>query len=281
MSINNFELIKLLGHGGGFGKVFLSKKKYDKEECNRNKVASAYAIKIIDKDKIDDNTINHLACESKILQITISFPFTVNLLLSFHDPCKVYFVMEYLAGGNLQEHVNRNGAMEIDVARFMLAQLVYAIAHIHEIGYVHCDLKLANMMLGMDGYLKLIDFGNAKVQSKNVNDKHIFSGTLGYMAPEVLRQEAIGRYECARDWWAIGVVGHQLLAGYNFFERPRDSKTRIYTRTLKQTPTFNEIANDATKDFISKLLEKHPAQRLGMVTIVDFTKRRNNKSYFL
>lgn len=217
MSINDFELIKLLGHGG-FGKVFLAKRKCNKEARDRNEVASAYAIKIIDKNKIDDNTIDYFACENKLLQITASCPFTVNLLLSFHDPCKVYFVMEYLVGGNLNEHMNRNGALEIDVARFILAQLVHVITYIHELGYVQCDVKLTNIMLGIDGYIKLIDFGAAKIQSKNMNDQHNYCGTLGYMAPEVLQQEIVGRYECARDWWAIGVVGYQLLAGYNFFQ---------------------------------------------------------------
>lgn len=218
MSIENYNLIKLLGCGGGFGNVFLAKNKNKEQVC---------AIKIVNKDKINDDTITYLARENELLQLTAPCSFTVNLFAVFHDPCKVYFVMEYLAGGNLYEYMNRNGTLEIDVARFVLAQLVHVLVYIHDLGYVYCDIKPSNIMLGMDGYVKLIDFGTAKIKSKNKNDQHNFCGTPGYMAPEVLNRNRVGGHECARDWWAIGALAHQMLIGINCFAMPNNTSAAI------------------------------------------------------
>lgn len=102
----------------------------------------------------------------------------------------------------------RAGRFSPDVSRFYAANLVLAIEYLHARDVVYRDLKPENILLGADGYVKLADFGFAK----QVKDRtYTVCGTPEYLAPEIITASGHGK---AVDWWALGVLLFELLAGY-------------------------------------------------------------------
>ncbi|TMS23499.1 Serine/threonine-protein kinase N2 [Larimichthys crocea] len=154
LSLQDFRLIAVLGRGH-FGKVLLSEYK---------KTGTMYAIKALKKgDIVARDEVESLMCEKRIFEIVnmSHHPFLVNLFACFQTPEHVCFVMEYTAGGDLMMHIHTDVFTE-PRAVFYAACVVLGLQFLHDHKIVYRDLKLDNLLLDTDGYVKIADFGLCK-----------------------------------------------------------------------------------------------------------------------
>lgn len=134
----------------------------------------------------------------------------------FHSDYRIHFVMEFVKGGELYKIYQSKKRFNEKVVRFYAAQLVLAIGYLHSKGIVHRDLKLENILVAENGYIKIIDYGLAKIL-KNNEEATSFCGTPEYLAPEMLTKES---YDKSVDWWAVGILMYEMLIGVTpFFNR--------------------------------------------------------------
>ncbi|KAK1426477.1 hypothetical protein QVD17_15151 [Tagetes erecta] len=201
--LGRFEIGKLLGHGT-FAKVYLA----------RNvKTNESVAIKVIDKEKImKGGLISHIKREISILR-RVRHPNIVQLFEVMATKSKIFFVMEYVKGGELFNKVAK-GRLKEEAARKYFQQLISAVGFCHARGVFHRDLKPENILLDEDGDLKVSDFGLSAISEQIRGDGlfHTFCGTPAYVAPEVLGRKG---YEAAKvDIWSCGVILFVLMAGY-------------------------------------------------------------------
>lgn len=103
----------------------------------------------------------------------------------FQDEFKIYFIMNFVRGGNLFHLLCKNQYLDEDQAKFYAVQIIGAFGHLHSCNIVYRDLKLENVMLNEDGYVQITDFGMARYLEKGEISKSV-CGTKQYMAPEMI-----------------------------------------------------------------------------------------------
>jgi len=281
VTVEHFQTVKIIGRGA-FGEVRVVKKKDDKE---------VYAMKtMLKKEMIDKNQVAHIKAERDLLSAADN-PWLVKLLYSFQDDKYLYLVMEYCGGGDLMTILMREDILTEHQTRFYMAELASAINSVHELKFVHRDLKPDNVLIANSGHIKLSDFGLAKSFKTTSDDfisqyqksgisasqnskkgkrgkykrsrKLMFStvGTPDYIAPEVFSQKG---YEKSVDWWSLGVILYECLVGYPPFyaEEPLQTCRKIvnYKSSLK-IPQEACLSADA-QDIIHKLI-CHRRSRIG------------------
>lgn len=150
-------------------------------------------------------------CEKRILAAVTraGHPFLVNLFGCFQTPEHVCFVMEYSAGGDLMLHIHSDVFSE-PRAVFYSACVVLGLQFLHEHKIVYRDLKLDNLLLDTEGYVKIADFGLCKEGMGYGDRTSTFCGTPEFLAPEVLTDTS---YTRAVDWWGLGVLLYEMLVG--------------------------------------------------------------------
>jgi protein kinase X len=171
--------------------------------------------------------LDHIKSEVKILS-TISHPFIVNLHGHTQDDRRIYLLFEYVPGGELFSYLRREGRFANDHARFYAAQISLAFDYLHSMNIVYRDLKPENLLLNAKGHMKITDFGFAKV----VEDRTwTLCGTPEYLAPEIIQSKGHNK---SVDWWAIGILIYEMLAGYPPFydESPFGIYQKILVRFL-------------------------------------------------
>ncbi|CAO3629359.1 unnamed protein product [Cunninghamella blakesleeana] len=206
ITLDDFSFLTVLGKGN-FGKVMLAEDRHDQK---------LYAVKVLKKRYIIDNDeIDSLRSEKRIFQAANSghHPFLIGLHSCFQTESRVYFVMEYVNGGDLMWHIQREPFSERR-AKFYACEVLLALEHFHSIGIIYRDLKLDNIMLSLDGHIKVADYGLCKENMFFGNTTGTFCGTPEFMAPEILLEQRYGR---AVDWWAFGVLIYEMLLGQSPF----------------------------------------------------------------
>jgi len=174
----DFKMLMVLGRGA-FGKVFLA-------ELSLNK--KLYAIKSIRKDVlIEYDQVDNTLLEKDIL-FECDHPFLVGMEYLFQNDLRIYFVMPFVNGGELYKIYEANRRFNEETVRFYAAQLVVAIGYLHSKGIAHRDLKLENILVEQNGYLKLTDYGLAKM-FKEGDTSYSFCGTAEYLAPEIIAEK--------------------------------------------------------------------------------------------
>ncbi|KAF8367357.1 wts-1 [Pristionchus pacificus] len=149
MNKDMFEHIKHIGVGA-FGRVSLVKKR---------DTGLVYAMKsLLKKDVISKNQAAHVKAERDILAEADS-PWIVRLFFSFQDERCLYFIMEYVPGGDMMELLIKKGWFNEMEARFYISELTVAIDYVHSLGFIHRDIKPDNILIDREGHLKLTDFG--------------------------------------------------------------------------------------------------------------------------
>ena len=254
--LGRFELGKLLGHGT-FAKV---------HHARNIKTGEGVAIKIINKEKIlKGGLVSHIKREISILR-RVRHPNIVQLFEVMATKTKIYFVMEYVRGGELFNKVAK-GRLKEEVARNYFQQLVSAVEFCHARGVFHRDLKPENLLLDEDGNLKVSDFGLSAVSDQIRQDGlfHTFCGTPAYVAPEVLSRKG---YDGAKvDIWSCGVVLFVLMAGYlPFHDR---NVMAMYKKIYKgefRCPRW--FSSELTRLF-SRLLDTNPQTRISIPEIME------------
>ncbi|XP_048582409.1 ribosomal protein S6 kinase beta-1 isoform X2 [Nematostella vectensis] len=248
----SFELLKVLGKGG-YGKVFLVKKNHghSKEKIFAMKVLKKAAIIRSQKDTA------HTKAERNILEC-VKHPFIVDLIYAFQTGGKLYLILEYLSGGELFMQLEREGIFLEDTACFYLSEISMALEHLHKQGIVYRDLKPENILLDANGHVKLTDFGLCKESIFENSLTHTFCGTIEYMAPEILTRSGHGK---AVDWWSLGALMYDMLTGTPPF--CADNRKKTIDKILKGKLIIPPYLTPEAKDFIRKLLKRHPQARLG------------------
>lgn len=201
VNLDDFELVRVIGKGS-FGKVTLVRKKSD---------ARLYAMKVLGKQNIiKRKQVEHTRTERNVLG-KLNHPFIVKLHYAFQTDAKLYFVLDYAAGGELFFHLSRMKKFPEHMARFYSAEITLALDAMHDHGVVYRDLKPENILLDGDGHIKLADFGLAKEGVHEAAEgAHSLCGTPEYLSPEVLDRQGHGT---AVDWWNLGMVLYEMLTG--------------------------------------------------------------------
>lgn len=214
-----------------------------------------FAMKVLRKSEIVRlKQVEHINSERIILE-RVRHPFIVELYATYQDQINVYMLLSYIPGGELFSHLRRAGRFSADVTRFYLASIVLAIEYLHSQNVIYRDLKPENLLLDRRGYLRIADFGFAKV----VQDRTFtLCGTPEYLAPEIVLSQGHGK---AVDWWALGILGFEMLAGYPpFFD---DHPLGIYEKILRGDIAFPSHIDPYVKDLIRGLLTADRSKRLG------------------
>jgi serine/threonine protein kinase SCH9 len=179
---NDFDIMRLIGRGT-FGQVYQVRKK---------DTGRIYAMKVLSKKVIvQKKEVAHTIGERNILvrTATTSSPFIVSLKFSFQTPTDLYLVTDYMSGGELFWHLQREGKFPEQRAKFYIAELVLALENLHSKGIVYRDLKPENILLDVNGHVALCDFGLSKANLRESDTTNTFCGTTEYLAPEVLLDE--------------------------------------------------------------------------------------------
>jgi serum/glucocorticoid-regulated kinase 2 len=213
LTVTDFDLLKIVGKGA-FGKVgdftfcfqldltiyfqvMLVRKKSAQDE------GKIYAMKVLKKSVIAaKGQIEHTKSERDIL-FEVRHPYIVRLRYAFQSDDKLYLVTDYYNGGTLFYHLRKSRHFTEERARFYAAELLSALAHLHEQNIIYRDLKLENVLMDHQGHLALTDFGLSKQNIDSTGGATTFCGTAEYIAPELLKGQ---KYGPPVDWWSFGIL---------------------------------------------------------------------------
>jgi len=248
VNIDDFDLLTIIGQGS-FGKVV---------QVRLKATGDIYAMKVLNKQTIiERNEIEHTNSEKSILT-KLDHPFLMKLHYSFQSSDKLYLVMDFINGGEMYFHLQRERAFQVDRARFYAAEVVLALEYMHANGIIYRDLKPENILIDIDGHLKITDFGLSKEgMVDNSARTETFCGTPEYLAPEIVLGHA---YNIAVDWWSLGSLIYEMTTGLPPFYD--EDQQLMYTKKMSNPIQFPGGLDDATKDIIFKFLDKNPETRL-------------------
>jgi len=248
LSVDDFVQLKLIGRGG-FGRVLLVKKKETQQ---------IYAMKVLKKRFIvAQNQVTHTTTERNVM-VKLEHPFLTKLHFAFQDEKNLYFVMDFINGGELFHHLRREKKFSEDRAKFYAAEIISAITYLHTRGIVYRDLKPENVLLARDGHVVVTDFGLAKEGLHGEQRTETRAGTPEYLAPEVIKGE---KYTKSVDWWAVGILVYEMLTGAPpFFDS--DIQKLFHKITAGELHIPDTLSEDAG-DFLSKLLTRDTSKRLS------------------
>ncbi|XP_044155580.1 protein kinase C delta type-like [Bufo gargarizans] len=233
-NIQRFIFHHVLGRGS-FGKVVLAEDKFNHQQ---------FAVKVITKRDLLAEGEEHAMVERRVLQLASGCPFLLHGTFAFQTKELVLLGMEYVTCGDFHQLLRRKGRLDIPSARFYAAELVCGIQYLHSKGIIHRDLKPSNILVTETGHIKIADFGLALENIYGDRTATEYTGTPGFMAPEILAAE---EYNAGVDWYAFGIILNIMI-----------TNSHKYQRGL-----FNASSKEA-KNIIKKLLREDPTRRLGV-----------------
>ena len=223
---------------------------------------SDVAIKMLRDDVADDkDSLNIFMNESKVVSM-LSHPNIVSIRAVSFKTEKKYLVMEYIDGISLRTYMDKRGALDFDEFISFSEQILAALEHAHSRGVVHRDIKPQNILVLKDGFIKVTDFGIAKVpeksKGKTISDNAI--GTVYYISPE----QAAGKSADSRsDLYSFGVLMYEMATGQLPFDDERPISIlmmQIHDRPLPPRKINKQIPRGLEK-LILTLMEKDPRRR--------------------
>uniref|UniRef100_A0A673ZJU2 Protein kinase C n=1 Tax=Salmo trutta TaxID=8032 RepID=A0A673ZJU2_SALTR len=248
---NNFVFHKVLGKGS-FGKVLLAELKGQGEW---------FAVKALKKDVVlMDDDVECTMVEKRVLALAWDNPFLTHLYSTFQSKEHLFFVMEYLNGGDLMFHIQEKGRFDLYRATFYSAEIICGLQFLHSKGIIYRDLKLDNVMLDHSGHVKIADFGMCKENVFGENQATTFCGTPDYIAPEILLGQ---KYSFSVDWWSFGVLLYEMLIGQSPFHG--DDEDELFESIRTDTPHYPRWITKEAKDLMERLFERDSTRRLGIV----------------
>uniref|UniRef100_A0A8C2PZ99 Protein kinase C n=1 Tax=Cyprinus carpio TaxID=7962 RepID=A0A8C2PZ99_CYPCA len=249
-NLDNFTLHKMLGKGS-FGKVFLAELKG---------AGQFFAVKALKKDVVlMDDDVECTMVERRVLSLAWEHPFLTHLYCTFQTKENLFFVMEYLNGGDLMFHIQTCHRFDLPRSTFYAAEIVCGLQFLHSKGIVYRDLKLDNILLDIDGHIKIADFGMCKENIFGEARTCTFCGTPDYIAPEILLGQ---KYGISVDWWSFGVLLYEMLIGQSPFHGHDEEELFQSIRT--DDPCYPRWLTRDAQDILVKLFVREPERRLGV-----------------
>lgn len=248
-AIIDFLMLKVIGKGS-FGKVLLAQ---------HTRSDQVYAVKVMDKETIlQQDAIDRIMSEHNVLLGNEVHPFLVGLHYSFQTPSKLYFVLDYVNGGELYFHLNKEKKFSVARSLYYSAELASGLGFLHGHNIIYRDLKPENILIDNQGHIMLTDFGLCK-ENMGPNDRTgTFCGTPEYLAPEMLQKIPYGR---AVDWWCLGCVAYEMIVGLPPFYS--QDWNQMYDLILYGELKFSALVPPKCRSLLQQLLTRDPAKRLG------------------
>ncbi|CAD5119825.1 DgyrCDS8408 [Dimorphilus gyrociliatus] len=246
---SDFEFLRVIGKGS-FGKVMMAKHKQEDR---------IYAVKVLQKQHIiKRNEVKHIMSERNVLVKNVRHPFLVGLHYSFQSIDKLYFVLDYVNGGELFYHLQRERRFPESRAKFYAAEIASALGYLHSLNIIYRDLKPENLLLDSEGHVVLTDFGLCKEDIEKAGTTSTFCGTPEYLAPEVLKKKP---YDRMVDWWCLGGVLYEMLFGLPPFYSTNVDE--MYRNILQKPLRFPNSASKDSINILTGMLQKDKSKRLG------------------
>ncbi|KAF7217615.1 serine/threonine-protein kinase N2 [Nothobranchius furzeri] len=250
LKMEDFECIAVLGRGH-FGKVLLAEHKES---------GKLFALKALKKgDILSRDEVDSLRCEKRIFEVinAARHPFLVNLHGCFQTDEHVCFVMAYSPGGDLMKHIHTSIFTEKQ-ARFYCSCVLLGLEFLHQNKIVYRDLKLDNLIMDSDGFIRIADFGLCKEGMGHGDRTSTFCGTPEFLAPEILTEDS---YTRSVDWWGLGVLLYEMLVGESPF--PGDDEEEVFDSIVNDEVRYPRFLSPESASLIKELLQKNPDLRLG------------------
>ncbi|KAG7662872.1 TPK2 [[Candida] subhashii] len=244
-TLNDFHIMRTLGTGS-FGRVHLVRSVHN---------GRYYAIKVLKKAQVVKmKQVEHTNDERRMLKL-VEHPFLIRMWGTYQDAKNLFMVMDYIEGGELFSLLRKSQRFPNPVAKFYAAEVTLALEYLHSHDIIYRDLKPENILLDRNGHIKITDFGFAKEVSTVT---WTLCGTPDYIAPEVIQTKP---YNKSVDWWSMGVLIFEMLAGYTPFYDTTPMKT--YEKILSGKIHYPSFMSPDVIDLLSKLITSDLTRRLG------------------
>ena len=251
VTIDNFNIVSLVGKGS-FGKVFLVTTKHSSEY---------FAMKALKKDVVlQDDDVECTMFERDVCMLGNRNPYLTKLYCTFQNEEFLFFLMEFLNGGDLMFHIVESKKFTEDRARFYAAEILCGLQFLHNEGIIYRDLKLDNVLLDSQGHCKISDFGMCKKIPPD-GKAQTFCGTPDYIAPEILKGQM---YNFSVDFWSFGVLLYEMLTGYSPFHG--EDEEQLFQAIQEFDVLYPNSISEQSTSIVKMLLERDPVKRLGMKT---------------
>lgn len=264
-AFEDLKIMRTIGTGT-FGRVKLVK---------HSKTGTVAALKAMNKsDIVSSHQENNVMAEKNLLYACSNSPFVLALLQTFNLPNQIFMLMEFVQGGELWSYVYEKtnavprctaGGFEMSAVKFYSANVILAFKHLHKKNIAYRDLKPENILIDQKGYLKIIDFGFAKVfpymkNGQKMTKTFTLCGTPEYLAPEIVMSKG---YDKSVDCWALGCLIYELYLTRTPFQA--DYTTKIFQNIVssEKSLVFPARMDQTHVSLVKKLLNANPAFRLG------------------
>lgn len=251
IQLKEMEGIKLLGRGS-YGKVTL---------VRHVVTGKTFALKQISKEKVETLDQHDHINNEKCILASINHPMVCNLIKTFKNRTSLYMLMDAVLGGELFQLLHKRVKFSEKATKFYVAQVTLVFEYLHSRKIAFRDLKPENIMIHQDGYIKVCDFGLAKIL--NNGRTYTLCGTPAYAAPEVY---AVVGHDTSVDWWTLGVLLHELHAGYTPFIGC--DANQVYSELRRYEMYYPKVSfprhfSQISSDILKSLLHPRPKDRLG------------------